>query len=393
MIQLPNGCYCSELKVNPTNWKTLRATTSKDWYIQYRFYDPTILKNGKIAPKLKIIKGMNSSKTREDRRSDTQILIDNELSLLLSGYNPITGIIASEEEINPRIYLLEAMAKALDKLTLEPKTRQGIVGMFRHFETGAKKLRYDMVQIGEIKRKHIRAIFDYLGGKNNWSNNTFNNYRKYMSIIFKELVELEAMEFNPIIGIAKKEVLKKIRTTLTEKERKMVTDHVESKYPTFWNFLQIFFHSGARISELLLIKKEDVDLKNQRFKIVVKKGRSRKEVMKVIKDVALPFWTNSVQNSKDGDYIFSYDLKPGALPITPIQITKRWYRLVKKPLGITADFYSLKHLNLDETAAILDLQAAASMAGHTTTVVTMAHYAVGEKERIHQRLRAVGNKF
>lgn len=394
MIQLPNNCKCSELKVNPSNWKTLKASTKTDWYIQYRFYDPQVTKNGKIAPKLKIIKGMNICKNRDDRKQATDALLENELTLLLFGYNPITGNTTNDNEISPNIYFIDALHKALAKIDVEKTTRQQITHILTHFTTGAKKLGFDLLMISEVKRKHIRLILDYLGGtRAKWTNNTFNYFRKYLSILFKELVELEAVEFNPVTSIAKKEITIKIRTTLTPNERVIVRNHLESKYPSFWRFLQIFFHSGARISELLLIKASDVDLKGQTFKITVKKGRSRREVLKVIKDIAVPFWTELIQNCNPDDYIFSADLEPGKLTIRPDQITKRWYRLVKKPLGIKADFYSLKHLNLDETAELLDIEAAQKMAGHSTPVVTMKHYATGEKERRNSILKGVANKF
>jgi integrase len=394
MIHLPNNCKCSELKVNPTNWKTLKASTKSDWYIQYRFYDPQITKNGKIAPKLKIIKGMNICKTRDERKIATEALLSNELTLLISGYNPITGHTTSDTEISPNLYFLDALYKAFDKIHVEKTTEQQIRHILTHFSTGAKKLGYDLLLISEVKRKHIRLILDYLGSiRNKWTNNTFNYFRKYLSILFKELVELEAVEFNPVTSIAKKEITTRLRATLSKDERELVANHLESKYPSFWRFLQVFFHSGARISELLLIKVSDVDLDKQTFKITVKKGRSRKEVLKVIKDIALPFWTESVQNSNPDNYVFSADLIPGKNAIRPDQITKRWYRLVKKQLGIKADFYSLKHLNLDETAELLDIEAAQKMAGHSTPVVTMNHYALGEKERRNNILKGVANKF
>jgi hypothetical protein len=84
---------------------------------------------------------------------------------------------------------------------------------------------------------------------------------------------------------------------------------------------------------------------------------------------------------------------PGPKAIRTEQITRRWYTHVKKDLNITADFYSLKHLNTDETAAMLSLEDAAAHNSHTSTVITMKHYAVGEKERQHERLKKVGNKF
>ncbi len=41
MLQLQNGCSCSELSVSPKNWKTGGASIlKKEWFIQYYFHDP-----------------------------------------------------------------------------------------------------------------------------------------------------------------------------------------------------------------------------------------------------------------------------------------------------------------------------------------------------------------
>jgi hypothetical protein len=40
MINLPNGCRCSEFSVVPSNWQTKAANLKEKWYVYYRFYDP-----------------------------------------------------------------------------------------------------------------------------------------------------------------------------------------------------------------------------------------------------------------------------------------------------------------------------------------------------------------
>jgi hypothetical protein len=52
--------------------------------------------------------------------------------------------------------------------------------------------------------------------------------------------------------------------------------------------------------------------------------------------------------SSEEDYLFTRGLEPSLIPIQPYQITKRWKRLVKDKYNVTADFYALKHLFLDE---------------------------------------------
>jgi len=75
-------------------------------------------------------------------------------------------------------------------------------------------------------------------------------------------------------------------------------------------------------------------------------------------------------------------------------MSNRWREyVVKEGLGIDIDFYSLKNLNLDETSDILDAEAAAKMAGHTSTVITLKHYLINEEERKMEKLRKVNNDF
>jgi hypothetical protein len=81
MIQLPNGCYCGELVVNPKNWKQLGASLKKDWYISYRFYDPQ-QKNKYPKGKFRVVKGMNSFTNLEEGRTATKEIIKIELALL-----------------------------------------------------------------------------------------------------------------------------------------------------------------------------------------------------------------------------------------------------------------------------------------------------------------------
>lgn len=148
----------------------------------------------------------------------------------------------------------------------------------------------------------------------------------------------------------------------------------------------------------MLVKKEDVDIAGQRFKITVNKGHGPSEEWRTIKDIILPLWQEIIAEAKNKDFLFSKGLRPGPIPISAWQITRRWRTHVKAPiekggLSITADFYSLKHSNLDETAKELSAIEASKAAGHTSTIVTLNHYLVGEEERQHERIRKVNNSF
>ncbi len=390
MLQLFNGCSCSEPSVFPKNWDKTGAKLDKDWRIQYYFYDPINAPQGKLF----ILKGgINRFNTLKERREGIKVIMDELLYLLqYEGFNPITKtryVPTKSIDIEATTKWLDALKYAFGKITVEKSTRSDMKCCLKAIAGASDELRLNAMQVSQVRRKHIKLVLEHL----NSSPHRFNKFRSYLMSLFKELVEIEATDLNPVVGISKKKTIGKLREILTHDERILINNHLKENYYSFWRFMQIFFHSGGRIVELLAVKCSDVDLTKQRYKTIIKKGSQQREAWKPIKDIALDLWKEVVATGNETDYVFSDGLKPGPRLIRYEQITRRWREHVKVKLGIKADFYSLKHLNLDETAEALDIQAAAAMAGHTTTVITMKHYALGEKERAMDRLRKVSNDF
>lgn len=393
-ILLPNGCYCSKLSVFPKDWNKGNPDLSKQWYISYRFHDPI-----RPRPKQVIIKGMNEYRTLTERRDIVKTLLEQEMYMLMTmGYNPFekkyVDPACSGFDIDPGTSLTKALAFAFDKLTCTPETKRDIRSMLKYFNKAAGEIGVSHYRVEDIRKKHVRAVLERLSvTKKKWSSNLFNHYRKYLSVLFSELCDRDAIESNPIRDIAKQKTVKRIRLELTPAERIRVNDFLKSNYYPLWRFMQIFFHSGCRESEMCRLKVEDVNLANQEFKIMVMKGRSHSEQLRPVKDIILPLWQEIISECREGDYLFSVGLKPGPVAIDPRQVTRRWRTHVKAKLNIKADFYSLKHSNLDETAASLDIGHAQAMAGHTTPVVTMGYYTQGERKRQMEKLKKVGNPF
>ncbi len=153
--------------------------------------------------------------------------------------------------------------------------------------------------------------------------------------------------------------------------------------------------------ELLRVQAKHVDLENQRFKVLVKKGRRGKKKLrtKTIMDVALPYWEALLQGSQPNDYIFSVGLKPGAKQIRREQLTRRWQTHVKEDLGIKADLYSLKHLHTTEVIDILEQQdlpigeATKQLAEHNTESQKMIAkvYDINRNKREHNKVKGIIN--
>lgn len=400
-LSLPNGCCCSQIAVTPRNWKQAKKV-SGPWRIHFRFYDPS--HDGPIQV---TDKQMNKFKNVHERKEKTQFLIDTITQALKAGYNPFHKAIVNRSQarydIEPKTLFIPALQKVLARIDIEPAYKKHIEKyVIPNIEKAAKALSYNMMFISEVKRKHIIFMLDHLRQVNKkFSDNTFNRFRTDLKILFTELVEVEAVESNIIKDIRVKQVETKERKILSPAERKFINELLLKKYQDFHRFLNIFFHSGARSSELLRIKLDDVELPNQRYKVTIRKGKKYRTVWRVIKNIALPYWTEIVQKAKPGDYLFSKRLLPGASPIQPYQIHKRWTRLIKnkefeiegKKTKIEATFYSLKFLNTTETVDLLNEQAAAEMNGHTSTAMVVKIYDTKQESRQAEKLKKVNNPF
>lgn len=264
----------------------------------------------------------------------------------------------------------------------------------KYFTLATEQIRLEHLPVAEARRKHIKAILAQVGqNKGGWSAVNYNKYRGYLHSLFKEMVQLEAIELNPVTDIERMKGLRKIRQVLKPEERKMVVEHLAANYPEFQRFVQIFFHCGARRTELLMVKVKDVDLVAQTYKVLIKKGREYLEVEKPIKNIALPYWQDVVAGGGLKDYVFSFGLMPGSSSIRPDQVTRRWEEHVKKKLEITADFYSLKHLNTTEVVEALDEQAAAKLNSHTSTAMVVGVYDLRNKSRREEKIILVNNQL
>ena len=399
MILLPFSCYCTELKVVPNNWANKNSSIKKDWYIYYRFYDPNYKEHPKFKQgKLVVIKRMNQFKTILERQESTRTIILQELEKLkIRAFNPITSKNLQDDslelDIEPSTPFCKALLMAEKRISASPTTKRDLKSILKFVSNSATQLGYSDIPIKSISRKHLKQLLAHIEMVYGESAHRYNKIRSYLMILFNELVELEACEINPIRDLSKKKSIQRVRNLPNIENRETINKYLQQNHYRFWLFMHIFFHSGARLTEIMKVKRTDVNLSNQSFKITIQKGTINKEVIRPIKKIALPYWEEAIFSASSDDYIFSKGLEPGKEPIQSYQITKRWNRHIKKKLGIKEDFYSLKHLNLDQTAEILGIADASQMASHTSTEITTKYYAIGEKQRQIERLKNIENKF
>ena len=80
-----------------------------------------------------------------------------------------------------------------------------------------------------------------LEANDNLSAHRFNKYGSYLMILFKELLDSETIESNPICDLSKRKTIKKLRELLSDKERERIDKYLKLNFYTFWRFMIIFF--------------------------------------------------------------------------------------------------------------------------------------------------------
>ena len=393
MKSLPYDCSCTDAWVSPKNWKTItgKKALTINWYVQCVFYDP--LFKEKYPKGFPFRKKLNKFKTVEQRKAAAEFYID-EISKLfeVKGYNPITKKYMIPETkpaqgtLHPKLNFTEALKIAYPLLTVSDGVKKEIKRIIAKMEKLANELKIEF-PICEIHSGHIRDLLDPL----DLTPNEYNKFLTHLSIVLSDLVERRIVFHNPIKDIRKKKTIKKIRETLEVSELQKIFKILKNNYYTFFRYGMIFFHSGARTAELFRVQKKHVNLAKQEYKITIRKGNAYREVIKVILPNALPFWTEIINEcTNDDDFLFTRNLQPSLIPTQPYQITKRWKRLVKDKLDVTADFYALKHLFLDELdkASEAHSNLSKNMASHTTNI-TETVYLVGREKRKNEALKNI----
>lgn len=406
------GCSYSDIWVSPSDWKTTTAKSSlkKQWYVQCYFYDP--LFKDKYPTGKPYRKKLNRFPTLEKRKEAAQKYIDTITLLFNKGFNPITKKYMAEEptplpnKLNPAMPAVVAiedvwskiLESALKNLPNDDKAKpfDDVRIAKNRFIKGLKELRHDNIPIKDLSITHVKETIVHL----NITEGYYNKFLSYMSKIFTELIEYGCVENNYFKLYKKAKPPKKIRETLTDEEFEQVMQYLQVNHYGLYRYGMIFHTSGARTTELFRLKVKDVDLENQEYKVLIKKGGRYFEEIKVILLEAMPFWRELLSESEsEDDYLFSKWLKPGDEQIAARQISRKYNKYIKtrfseeKDIKITADFYALKHKFLDRLDAMqhqLDLSnAAQTLASHKTSKITNSVYLINKKKRDRDSLKTI----
>lgn len=356
MKNLNFGCKRSDFLVTSSN---------NDWFIQCRFYEPDREKPFTYRRRL------NRFKDEKERKQIEKILLKQMTELLdVRDYNPRTKeYMAEQGGLNPNLLLIEALQISWENKSYTPEHKNDVKYIVQRFKDNLTSINLDYLKIKDVELIHVKKVLEHCG----LSNYRYNYFKKVLSSLFTDLVDEGCLKINPCTGIKSKKHIVEKKEIFTDVQLRIISERILKDVPQFYNFFQIFYMSGCRVSEMLALKGKDVNIEKQEFTIFLKKGGLDVREKRAIVPDALEYWQRHLKNIKENEFVFSYGFIPGEKQLNRDYIYKFWKNKVR--LGT---IYTLKYTWLDKVEAAH--YSAQIMAGHRDDRTTSI-YTVGREKR------------
>ncbi len=169
----------------------------------------------------------------------------------------------------------------LDHLKFQKRYSQHTVISYQndlsHFFQFIKEL-YGETPLNEISSTIIRTWLASLK-QNKISSKSINRKISSLKSFFKYQLRNEIIAVSPMATIASLKVSKRLPSFIEEKEINTLFNHLE--FPKSWEgrtnkiFMQIFYQTGMRLSELINLKESQLDNGNNNIKVLGKGNKER----------------------------------------------------------------------------------------------------------------------
>ncbi|HBK84047.1 MAG TPA: integrase [Flavobacterium sp.] len=140
------------------------------------------------------------------------------------------------------------------------------------------KCDHQIDNLNDVHYTHIRSWIVYLVEKN-ISNGSINRKISSLKSYYKFLLKIKQIEFNPLVKHKSLKAPKKIQIPFSELELNQINDieNTTDDFETVRNKLivELFYTTGIRRSELINLKKNNIDFVSKTLKVLGKRNKER----------------------------------------------------------------------------------------------------------------------
>lgn len=358
-----------------------------EWFVFFRYWN----NETKSYKPFKCSEGLNRIKNLKEKEAEFKALREAREIWLKQGWNPIADrtfelrkqLFAQSELAEIKNWTVEkALKHVLQTKKMAVKSRYDYKKSVEYFLQAATNYHYHAMPIAQLEKSHIKAIFSILLNQFKLSNKNYNKRLEHIKSLLSELVEWDAIKFNPAFGI---KALPEEETTkfipLTSEERILMHEYLAIKSPGFLAFCMTIFFTGIRPDEILSLKVSDINTDKLFIKLnpFTNATKVKKERFKALHPQLLHYYhILQLHQQPANNFVFSNNFLPGNNRIKARIATALWKKLIWVELGIEKYLYSLKHAGADELImAGIDEDMVKDHLGHTTKFMTRRYTQLG----------------
>lgn len=237
---------------------------------------------------------------------------------------------------------------------INPRTAKNYMSIYKHFEP------LHNMAFSSIKVYHLQEIIDA-----HKTNGTIKHFKSFLTMLYKYALKNEIVEndYSSLLEMPKVEI-KKPKVPFTQDEIKTLWTHKNDK---FINYILIQLYTGARITELLEVTLDNVNLKDRSIYIAKSKTPAGVRFIPIHKDI-LNYIKYSVENNKK--YLFERKNKP----ITYQYYIKHIFKPIMEFLKMDHTPHETRHTFISQCDRLeLNETAVARIIGHSNNNITK-HY-------------------
>lgn len=363
----------------PKKYTIPKLTKSpKGWYIHYRVNGVQFRKKNDY----------NRIKDLKLREIEFNILIKFVTRDLENGWDPTAPILQKQKSTLNVIEAFDLTLKNRKELVLND-TYLNHVYKIERIKKAIFSLGVENTLVVNLKSSDYETILNKTSEMYNLTNNAYNRHKVELSAVLNSLVELKILKNSFTLKIKKKKTVKKIaHLPASQTDIDKIKTHLKENHPHFFIFWATMFHTGIRRNELLRVRLNMVDLKNNSIYMhedITKMGVSRitpiNEYLKPLleslnfEDLPKDYFLFGSHDQKYKKKTNSHlDFTPGPNQLRSWTASHLWLEEIKTKLGIDMTLYAIKkHGANEKILAGLSVNALRELFGHTSEVTTQIY--------------------
>lgn len=359
--------------------------TGKNWYIDFKSYDPL---EQKMKRKKYMLDGIDKVTERKRRAAEIITTLTNKLR---NGWNPWADA-SNSRQYTLFIDVIELYHKYLVKLcnakTIKNNTLLDYKKRIKILSEYNEKRFSSIIYIYQFDQTYVSDFLDYILIDRDSSARTRNNYRIWLSSFCSWLIEKQYLDRNPVENIKSLTEEEKKRSALSPKDLGKLQSYLQTHNPYFLLLCQFEYYTFIRPDELSNIKLKDIYLKEQKVFIPSAISKNRKDGMVGLNDTLIKSMIDLKIFSHDTNcYLFGKDFKPSPQKSNP-RIYRTYFNKVRTELKFpdVYQFYSLKDSGIRDLANAEGIVIARDQARHAD-ISTTNKYLKGESMTVHEETK------